>query len=63
MTFNMLPITHLEQIEELVEGIYVVNEVIRFSERLLNTALTSSADLSLILKSLSFHLWVIGSFK
>ncbi|KZS03961.1 Centromere protein I [Daphnia magna] len=41
-----------EEIEKLVEGVYVVSEVIRFAERLLNTALMSSTDLSLVLRSL-----------
>ena len=48
----------LEEIFHLVEGIYVVSEIIRFTERLLNTALTSSTDVSLVLNSLLFHLWV-----
>lgn len=48
-----------EQNESLVEGVYVINEVIRFTQRLLNTALTSSSDLSLVLNSLLFYSWVI----
>ncbi|EFX69734.1 hypothetical protein DAPPUDRAFT_300700 [Daphnia pulex] len=48
-----------EEILQLVEGTYVISEVIRFTERLLNTALTSSSDSSLVLNSLLFHLWLI----
>ncbi|XP_057380549.1 uncharacterized protein LOC130702935 [Daphnia carinata] len=48
-----------ENIDKLVEGVYVVSEVIRFAERLLNTALMSSNDHSLVLRSVLFHLWLI----
>lgn len=47
-----------DDITVLVEGIYVVSEVIRFTERLLNTALTSSSDISLVSASLLFYTWV-----
>ncbi len=63
VNFNSFSITVLEEIEKLVEGVYVVSEVIRFAERLLNTALMSSTDLSLVLRSVLFHLWVSGGFK
>ena len=36
----------------------MINEVIRFTERLLNMALTSSKDLALVLDSLFFYSWV-----
>lgn len=40
----------------VVEGTYVVSEVIRFTERLLNMGLTSSSsELSLIYAALSFY--------
>lgn len=47
-----------DELAQLVEGIYVVSEVIRFSERLLNMGLTSSKDLALALHSLLFYSWV-----
>lgn len=46
-----------------MEGIYVVSEVIRFTERLLNTVLTSSTDVSLVLHSLLFYTWVSFNLK
>lgn len=42
-----------------MEGVYVVVEVIRFTERLLNMALTSSNNVSLVFHSLFFYTWVI----
>lgn len=47
-----------DNVTMLVEGIYVVSEVIRFTERLLNTALTSSSDITLVSESLLFYTWV-----
>lgn len=44
---------------ELVEGIYIISEVIRFTVRLYNTALTSSTDIAVLLSSLNFHLWLV----
>ncbi|XP_057379734.1 uncharacterized protein LOC130702084 [Daphnia carinata] len=44
---------------ELVEGIYIISEVIRFIVRLYNTALTSTTDIRVLLSSLDFHLWLV----
>jgi len=47
-----------EEISQIVEALYVVSEVIRFTERLLNMALTSSTHVTLVCCSLNFYLWV-----
>ncbi|KAI9558051.1 hypothetical protein GHT06_014804 [Daphnia sinensis] len=48
-----------EEKTELVEGIYIISEVIRFTVRLYNTALTSTTDIAVLLSSLDFHLWLV----
>nr|CAH0102881.1 unnamed protein product [Daphnia galeata] len=49
----------LEEKTKIVEGIYVISEIIRFTKRLWNSALTSSINIALILNSLLFHLWLM----
>ena len=56
--FTLIQLLTLGNVAVLVEGVYVVSEVIRFTERLLNTALTSSSDISLVVHSLQFYSWV-----
>jgi len=48
-----------EEILQIVEALYVVSEMIRFTERLLNMALTSSTHVTLLCCSLNFYLWLI----
>jgi len=56
--FNKSSTIPPEDISRIVESLYVITEVIRFSERLLNMALTSSGDVTLVYCSLSFYLWL-----
>ena len=51
----------LDDVEQVAEGIYVINEVIRFTERLLYIGLTScgiQTDIHLTFSALEFYLWV-----